>query len=100
MQDYKKLNVWQKAHLLAVDIYQATNSFPRNELFGITSQIRRASVSIPANIAEGCGRGSNAELSRFLEFSLGSANELEYQLLLSNNRAAAEFHGPSPWVNE
>jgi four helix bundle protein len=84
MQDYKKLEVWLKGHNLAKNIYKATRTFPSEELYGITSQIRRASVSVPANIAEGCGRQGNAELSRFLQISLGSANELEYHLLLSN----------------
>jgi len=84
LQDYKKLSIWKKAHLLAVSVYQETSVFPRDELYGITSQIRRSCVSIPANIAEGCGREGNAELSHFLRISLGSANELEYHLLLSH----------------
>ncbi len=74
-----------KAHLLTVTIYQATSVFPRDELFGLTSQIRRASVSIPANIAEGCGRERNAELAHFLQIASGSARELEYHLLLSHD---------------
>ena len=85
MQDFKKLSVWNKAHLLAVAVYQATSVFPKDELYGLTSQIRRASISIPANIAEGCGRKGNAELGRFLQMSLGSASELEYHLLLAND---------------
>ena len=84
MQDFKKLKVWQKAHSLAVAIYQATEVFPKDELYGLTSQIRRSCVSIPANIAEGCGRGGNTEFNRFLQIALGSATELEYHLLLAN----------------
>jgi four helix bundle protein len=83
MQDFKKLKVWQKAHLLAVAVYQTTETFPRDEIFGLTSQIRRACISIPANIAEGCGREGSAELKRFLQIALGSTTELEYHLLLS-----------------
>ncbi len=83
MQDYKKLEEWKKAHRLTVDIYEATRDFPKQEFYGLTSQIRRAGISIPSNIAEGCGRGGNSELGQFLRISLGSANELEYQLLLA-----------------
>lgn len=83
MQDYRKLSVWKKAHLLAISVYEATKAFPKDELYGLTSQIRRACTSIPANIAEGCGREGKAELGRFLQIGLGSANELEYQLLLA-----------------
>ena len=66
MKDFRKLQVWHKAHRLVVDVYAATVTFPTEERYGLTSQIRRASVSIPANIAEGCGRGSDAEFARFL----------------------------------
>jgi four helix bundle protein len=83
MQDYRKLSVWKKAHLLAVAVYKATNTFPRNETFTLTSQMRRASVSIPANIAEGCGRGGSIELGRFLQIASGSTHELEYHLFLA-----------------
>ncbi len=85
MQDYKNITAWQKAHSLAISIYQVTAKFPNHELYGLTSQIRNASVSIPANIAEGCGRNGDAEFSRFLHFSLGSANEVEYYLLLAHD---------------
>jgi four helix bundle protein len=84
MQDYRKLNVWKKSHLLAKAIYKATDGFPKAETFGLTSQIRRACVSIPANIAEGCGRGGGAELGRFLQIASGSASELEYLILLTH----------------
>jgi four helix bundle protein len=83
MQDYRRLTVWKKSHLLAVAIYKITGSFPKSEIYGLTSQIRRACVSIPANIAEGCGRDGGAELCHFLRFSQGSASELEYHLLLA-----------------
>lgn len=85
MQDFKKLNVWQKSHRLTLTIYQATSRFPTDERYGLTSQIRRASASIPANIAEGCGRGGAAELAHFLQVAMGSASELEYHLLLAQD---------------
>ena len=83
MKDFRKQKVWQKSHQLTVDIYQATSNFPREELYGLTNQIRRACASIPANIAEGCGRSSEADFSRFLQIAMGSATELEYHLLLT-----------------
>ncbi|MEQ8674826.1 MAG: four helix bundle protein [Aggregatilineales bacterium] len=83
MQDFKTLVVWQKAHQLVLDVYRASRQFPADELYGLTSQIRRSSSSIPTNIAEGCGRGSNADLRRFLQIAMGSAFELEYQILLA-----------------
>lgn len=85
MQDFKKLNVWEKAHASALAFYQITKVFPKDEIYGLTSQIRRASVSIPANIAEGCGRKSSAEFGQFLQISLGSTTELEYHLLLARD---------------
>ena len=84
MKDFKKQKVWQKSHQLTLDIYKATSIFPREELYGLTNQIRRACTSIPANIAEGCGRSSEADFSRFLQIAMGSATELEYHLLLSH----------------
>jgi four helix bundle protein len=85
LRDFRNLKVWEKAHQLALAIYQATAAFPKNEQYGLTSQIRRACVSIPANIAEGCGRSGDAELSRFLQIAMGSASELEYHLLLARD---------------
>jgi four helix bundle protein len=85
MKDFRDLNVWQKAHGLVLDCYNTTATFPKQEIFGLTSQIRRAASSIPANIAEGCGRRGNAELHRFLQIAMGSASELEYHLLLSRD---------------
>ncbi len=85
MQNFKALKVWEKGHALTLDVYCATSRFPKDELYGLTSQIRRASASIPANIAEGCGRSGRAELGRFLQVSMGSASELEYHLLLAHD---------------
>lgn len=85
MQDFKLLKVWQKAHSLVVAIYKASAGFPSSEIYGLTSQIRRASASISANIAEGCGRGGNAEFARFLQIASGSASEVEYHLLLARD---------------
>ena len=85
MQVFHKLNVWAKAHALVLDIYRISQSFPHSELYGLTSQLRRSAVSIPANIAEGCGRDGNAELARFLHISMGSASEVEYHLLLAHD---------------
>ena len=83
MGPYKNLTVWQKAMVLAKDIYSVTASFPKSETFGLVSQMRRCVVSIPSNIAEGYGRGTNKDLVHFLYTSLGSSNELETQLILS-----------------
>jgi len=83
MRDYKRYDTWKIAHELVKEIYIISESFPKSELFGLTSQIRRASVSIPTNIAEGCGRSTDKEFARFLEISLGSTNETEYLLFLS-----------------
>ena len=85
MEDFKKLKVWSKAHELTLWIYQKTRSFPKDEMYGLTSQIRRASASIGANIAEGCGRRSDPEMRRFIQIARGSASELEYHLLLAND---------------
>ena len=85
MQDFRKLTVWQKSHSLTLEIYKVTENFPKNELFGLISQIRRSCVSIPANIVEGCGRNSDPEFARFLSIAMGSATELEYHLLLARD---------------
>ncbi|MBX3004123.1 MAG: four helix bundle protein, partial [Anaerolineales bacterium] len=66
MKDFRKLQVWEKSHLLALQIYKATTQFPNSELYGLTSQLRRAAISVPSNIAEGVGRGSDADMRRFL----------------------------------
>ena len=87
MKDYRKLEVWLRSHQFTLAVYAATKSFPKEELFGLTSQLRRACASIPANLAEGCGRDSDAELKRFVDIAHGSASETEYHLLL-----ACELH--------
>lgn len=85
MRDFRKLQVWEKAHQLTLAVYRATTAFPQTELYGLTSQIRRASASIPTNIAEGCGRDTETELARFMHIAAGSASELEYHLLLAHD---------------
>ncbi len=85
MQDYRKLQVWQKAHGFALNVYKATASFPREETYSLVNQIRRAAISIPSNISEGCGRFGNSELKQFMSIAMGSANEAGYQLLLSKD---------------
>jgi four helix bundle protein len=85
MKDFRHLKVWENAHEMALAAYKLTTEFPKHELFGLTSQIRRCASSIPANIAEGCGRLGNSELHRFLQISCGSSNELEYHLLLAKD---------------
>jgi four helix bundle protein len=85
MKDFRQLKVWEKAHSLTLHIYRVTRRFPKEELYGLTSQMRRASASIAANIAEGCGRKTDADFCRFLIIALGSGAELEYHLLLSHD---------------
>ena len=85
VKDFHELKVWQKAHELTLAIYRATVDFPRAELYGLTSQLRRASASIGANLAEGCGRSGDAEFARFCSIAMGSASELEYHLLLARD---------------
>jgi len=85
MKDFHKLNVWERAHKLTLKIYSITQGFPKAELYGLVSQIRRSSASIPTNLAEGCGRNSKAETIQFFNIAIGSASELEYQLLLAHD---------------
>lgn len=85
MKDFKELKVWQKAHKTVLKIYSKTSSFPKDEIYGLTSQMRRAVVSIASNIAEGCGRSGDAELARFFQIAMGSASEIEYQIVLSRD---------------
>ena len=85
MKDFRQLQVWQKAHQLTLAIYRVTKGFPRDELYGLTAQMRRSSASVPANLAEGCGRSGDAELARFCSIAIGSASELEYHLLLARD---------------
>jgi len=90
VRNFRDLQVWRKAHQLTVSVYQATAVFPAHEQYGLSSQMRRCCVSIPSNIAEGCGRGGQVELARYLQIARGSASELEYQLLLARDLAFLE----------
>lgn len=85
MKDFRRLKVWEKVHLLTLDIYRVTAHFPREETYGLTSQMRPCSASMGANIAEGCGKQGNNELHRFLYIASGSASELDYHLLLARD---------------
>jgi len=85
VRNFRDIQVWHKAHDLTLKVYKVTKSFPREETYGLTNQMRRASYSIPTNIAERCGRDSNIELGRFFTIAMGSASELEYTLLLSRD---------------
>ena len=85
MQNYRTLKVWEKAHTFTLDIYKITLVFPKIETYALADQMRRSASSIPTNIAEGCGRNSNLELSHFLNVALGSSNEIDYQILLTKD---------------
>ena len=92
MRDFRKLRVWDEGRRLTLRIYEATGAFPPEELYGLTAQMRRCSASIPANIAEGCGRSGDAELGRFMLISMGSASELEHHLLLAHDLGYLDPH--------
>jgi len=85
VQDFKNLKVWKSAHDLTLDVYSATRPFPPEETFGLRMQMRRSAASIGLNIAEGCGRRGDAEFGRFLQIAMGSASELEYQVMLAKD---------------
>ena len=85
VKDFHELKVWQKAHELTLAVYRATAAFPREKLYGLTSQLRRVSAPIAANFAEGRGRSGDAEFARFCSIAMGSASELEYHLLLARD---------------
>lgn len=85
MRSFRKLSVWSKSHHLTLRVYEVTRSFPKDERYGLTSQIRRAAASVPTNIAEGCGRSSLTDFARFLDIAAGSLSEVEYLLLLSRD---------------
>ena len=86
MQDFQSLEIWKKSHSLVLSIYKITeNDFPKNELFALTSQIRRSAASIPTNIAEGCGRNSNADIAHFIQIGIGSLCETEYHIILAHD---------------
>ena len=92
MKDFRSLLVWQRAHELTLAVYRFTKTFPNDERYGLTSQMRRSSSSVPTNIAEGCGRGSNPDFKRFLQIAFGSTSELDYQLILASDLG---FLGPA-----
>ena len=85
MRDFKKYDIWKLSHAFTLKIYALTKTYPKDEIYGIISQIRRASSSIPTNISEGCGRDSDAEFNRFLTIALGSASEVEYLIIISKD---------------
>lgn len=85
MRNFRDLSIWSKSHLFTLKIYSTTQSFPKEEMFGLVSQMRRAAFSIPSNIAEGCGRNTNPDFKRFLVMAAGSSSELEYQLILAKD---------------
>jgi four helix bundle protein len=85
MRDFRRLRVWQNAHELALKTYRLTQAFPKEEIYGLTSQMRRAAASIPANIAEGCGKTSSKEFARSLEIAAGSTSELDYYIILAKD---------------
>ena len=87
MRDFRQLRVWEESHQLTLEIYKITKTFPKEEIFALTNQLRRASASIPSNIAEGCGRGSNKDYANFLQMAMGSAYEIDYQLILARDLA-------------
>jgi four helix bundle protein len=82
LRNYRDLQVWSKAYALTLELYRLSRRFPKEEIYGVTSQLRRAAVSIGANLAEGCGRRTNAEMARFVRIAMGSASELDHHLLL------------------
>jgi four helix bundle protein len=85
LQDFRELKVWQRAHQFTLAIYKTTQLFPKEELYGLTSQIRRACASIPANLAEGCGKQGAIDFAHYAQISMGSATELAYHLILAHD---------------
>ncbi len=85
MRNFKDLTVWQKSHRMVLDVYRVSKGFPSDERFGLTAQLRRSAVSVPANIAEGCGRDTDREMARFLSIAAGSACETEYYIILAHD---------------
>jgi four helix bundle protein len=85
MKDFRELMVWEKSHQLTLAVYKESRTYPKEEMYGLTNQTRRAASSVPTNIAEGCGRGTDPDFARFLQIAMGSANELDYHLLLAHD---------------
>ena len=100
LKDFRDLKVWNKAYALSVAVYKATNGFPQSERYGLTSPLRRSSVSVPTNIAEGCGRSGDADFARFLHIAMGSASELECLLLLANELGYLENAKHNPLAED
>jgi four helix bundle protein len=100
MRDFRDLKVWEKAYALTLATYRATKEFPREERFGLTSQVRRAASSIVANIAEGCGRDGEAELARFCQIAMGSASELECELMLTRDLGYLKLNDDERLTND
>lgn len=85
MKDFRKLKVWEKSHRLTLEVYKVAARLPSSERYGLAEQMRRACTSVPANIAEGCGRSTDSDQARFLQIAMGSASELDYHLLLARD---------------
>jgi four helix bundle protein len=100
MKDYRALNVWKNSHAMTLKIYRLSKSFLRDEIFALTSQLRRAAASIPANLAEGCGPEGDAELKRFANIALGSACELDYHLFLATELGYVDEAESAPLADE
>ena len=100
MKDFREILVWQRSHALTLEIYRLTHHFPSEEKFGLVNQMRRAASSIPANIAEGCGRNGDAELKRFMNIALGSACELDYFILLASDLGHLPKHESTKLAGE
>ncbi len=100
MHRFKDLEIWKMSRTFCSDIYEITSCFPDSEKFGLTNQLRRAAVSVPSNIAEGCSRKSNKDFSRFLEIAIGSIYEIETQLLISNDLGFIETHSLEKLLDE
>src|ERR1700685_1169594 len=103
MRNYRDLKVWERAHTLTLEVYKSTRCFPSDERFGLTSQIRRSCSSIPANLAEGCGRRSDGEMARYVQIAMGSGAELSYHFLLARDLGfvqSAEYDALNADVSE
>jgi len=85
MKNFRKLQIWERSHKITLEVYRLTREFPKSETYGLVSQMRRSVSSIPTNIAEGCGRNTEKDFARFLDNAMGSASELEYQLILAHD---------------
>ncbi len=85
MRNFRNLLVWEKSHKLTLDIYKTTSAFPKEEMYGLTSQMQRSATSVPSNIAEGCVRMTQSQLAHFINIASGSSSELEYQILLAKD---------------